>query len=111
MDASDAGKPDWWLKARKLEAENRMEEAEALIKNAVPNLYFAEVTADLYRLRMLRLMEARDKTGAREAFRQAKNFIHFFASMATSGGEGAALSGERDAFMKRLVAAYGGDPD
>lgn len=111
MDASDAGKPEWWIKARKLEAEDKLEAAEAMIKNAVPNLYFAEVTADLYRLRMLRMMQKRDKAAAREAFRQSKNFIFFLASMATSGGEGAALSADRDRFMKQLVAEYGSDPD
>lgn len=111
MDANDAGKPEWWIKARKPEAEDKLEAAEAMIKNAVPNLYFAEVTADLYRLRMLRLMQKGDKAAAREAFRQSKNFIFFFASMATSGGEGAVLSADRDRFMKQLVAEYGSDPD
>ena len=110
MDADDAGKPEWWLKARRLEVGNQLEAAEALIKDSVPNLYFAEVTADLYRLRMNRLKAAHDKAGALEAYRRARTFIYFFASMATSGGEGAALSGERDVFMKQLTTEFGADP-
>ncbi len=110
MDADDAGKPEWWLTARRLEADNQLDAAEALIKTSVPNLHFAEVTADLYRMRMNRLKASNDKAGALEAYRKARTFIYFFASMATSGGEGAALSGERDAFMTQLVAEFGADP-
>lgn len=110
MDASDAGKPAWWIKARKLEAENKLKEAEATIKDGVPNLYFAHATADLYRLRMLRMKAAGDAAGALDAFRQSETFIYMMAGFATSGGEGAALSYERDNFMKQLVAEYGSHP-
>lgn len=110
MDESDRGQPDWWLRARKLEADGKLDAAEALIRDSVPNLHFAEVTADIYRLRMRRLLQAGDQPGAREAFVKARDFIHFFASMATSGGEGAALSRERDAFLRELAAEYGSDP-
>lgn len=110
MGPDDASMPAWWLKARKLEAEDKLKEAEAVIRDGVPHLYFAHATADLYRLRMLRLKEAGDAAGAREAFDQSENFIYFMASLATSGGEGAALSYERDKFMTQLVAEYGSDP-
>lgn len=110
MDASDEGLPAWWIMARKLEAENKLKEAEAAIKDGVHNLYFAHATAELYRLRMLRMMEAGDKAAALEAFRKSESFIWFMASLATSGGEGAALSHERDKFMKQLVAEYGSPP-
>ena len=110
MDPEDEGKPAWWQKARKLEAEDTLEAAEAVIKDGVPNLYFASATADLYRLRMLRMKAAGDAAGAREAFDKSEHFIWFMASLATSGGEGAALSWERDRFMKQLVAEYGSDP-
>lgn len=106
-----AGKPEWWIKASKLEQADRLEEAEAVVKNAIPHLYFAHATADLYRERMIRKMKEGDKAGALEAFRQAKSFIYFMASLATSGGDGAALSGERDSFMRELVRIYGSDPE
>jgi len=110
MDADDAGKPEWWRKARALEQQGQLEAAEAVIKDGVPNLYFAHATADLYRLRMSRLKAQNDRAGALDAYRRARTFIYFFASMATSGGEGAALSGERDAFMTQLIEAFGADP-
>ena len=110
MDPEDEGKPVWWQKARKLEAENKLEAAEAVIKDGVPNLYFASATADLYRLRMLRMKAAGDAAGVLEAFNKSEHFIWFMASLATSGGEGAALSWERDKFMKQLLAEYGSDP-
>ncbi len=110
MGSDDASLPTWWHKARKLEAENKLKEAEAVIKDGVPNLYFAHATADLYRLRMLRMMETGDKAGALEAFHQSETFIYMMAGFATSGGEGAALSYERDNFMKQLVAEYGSHP-
>lgn len=108
--SDDAGLPEWWRRARKLEAQDKLAEAEAVIKEGVPNLYFAHATADLYRLRMIRLMEQGDGAGAREAFDKSEHFIWFMASLATSGGEGAALSLERDTFMAELVRAYGSDP-
>lgn len=108
--ADDAHKPEWWRKARALEMAGRFAEAEETIRNGVPHLSFAYVTADLYRERMLRLMEARDDAGALDAFKRSRNFIHFYASLATSGGEGAALSAERDAFLTQLVASYGSNP-
>lgn len=110
MGPDDASMPAWWLRARKLEGENKLKEAEAVIKDGVPNLYFAHATADLYRLRMLRMKEAGDAAGALEAFRQSETFIYMMAGFATSGGEGAALSYERDNFMKQLVAEYGSHP-
>lgn len=110
MDPEDEGKPAWWIKARKLEAEDKLEAAEAVIRDGVPHLYFAHATADLYRLRMLRKMRSGDTAGAREAFDKSEQFIWFMASLATSGGEGAALSYERDKFMKQLIAEYGSDP-
>lgn len=109
-DPEDAGKPEWWIKARKLEAEDKLDAAEAMIRDGVPNLYFAHATANLYRLRMLRKKVGGDAASALEAFNKSENFIWFMASLATSGGEGAALSYERDKFMTQLIAEYGSDP-
>ncbi|HEX5221191.1 MAG TPA: hypothetical protein VFZ59_16630 [Verrucomicrobiae bacterium] len=105
------GKPAWWHEALKLEAENKLEAAENAIREGCPYIGFAYSTAEMYRLRMLRLMEVSDKAGALEAFKKSSNFIFFYASMATSGGEGAALSLERDQFRAQLVAEYGSDPE
>jgi len=58
--------------------------------------------AELYRHRMLRLLREGDSAGAEAARDQAARWAHHYAACATSGGEGAALSRERDAFLARL---------
>ncbi|MEO8068285.1 MAG: hypothetical protein ABI599_11385 [Flavobacteriales bacterium] len=102
--------PAWWNKAVALEQQDRLEEAEQVIRDGVPHLAFAHATADMYRLRMLRLKSAGDAPGALAAFKKSSHFIFFYASMATSGGEGTALSEERDEFREQLVSDYGSDP-
>ena len=64
-------------------------------------------TAQLHRERMLRLQEAGDLAGARAAFEKASDWICSYAGFATSGGEGAALSLERDEFLASLQRDFG----
>ena len=52
-----------------------------------------------------------DLFGKDQAFRQADRWMGFYAGMATSGGEGAARSLERDRFRRALVASLGYDPE
>jgi len=103
--------PAWWRQALALEGKDRLQEAEQLIKDSVPHLHFAAVTADLYRQRMLRLKKAGDAAGAELAYHKADDWIGFYASQATSGGEGTALSLERDAFRAELTQQFGGEPE
>lgn len=105
------GSPAWWQRARQLEAENQLAEAERVIKAGVPHPAYAASTAEMYRMRMLRLKQAGDQAGALAAFKKSSDFIWRYASLATSGGEGAALSLERDQFRAQLVAEYGSDPE
>lgn len=98
--------PPWWKRAKALDLADRIAEAEAVIQAAIPHLAFAAATAQLHRERMLRLQEAGDPAGARIAFEQATNWIRSYAAMATSGGEGAALSRERDEFLASLQRAF-----
>lgn len=107
---SAGGQPEWWLQALALEAQDKLEAAEKVIHDGCPYIGFAYSTAEMYRLRMLRLKQAGEANGALEAFKKSSDFIFFYASMATSGGEGAALSVERDQFRAELVRAYGSDP-
>lgn len=102
------GRPAWWHRAAALEAAGELDAAETLLRESIPHLHFAYATADLYRLRMLRLQAAGDAAGAGDAFRRSGDFIRFYAGLATSGGEAAALSDERDAFLARLDAEYRG---
>jgi hypothetical protein len=95
-------KPEWWNRARRLELANKLKEAEQAIKDGVPHAAFCLLPADLYRRRMNRLAKAGDADGAQHARKEAIDWIYFYASQATSGGEGAAFSGERDRFMAEL---------
>lgn len=103
--------PEWWHAALALEAEGKLEAAEQHIRASCAHIGFAQATAEMYRLRMLRLKSLGDDTGARHAFGKASNYIGMYASMATSGGEGSALSEERDRFRAQLVIDLGVDPE
>ena len=95
-------KPEWWNRARQLELAGALKEAEEIIKKGVRSFSFAYEIADLYRQRMDRLRQAGDAAGAQQARKAAIDWIYFYASQATSGGEGAAFSGERDGFLAEL---------
>ena len=110
-EASRAESPAWWIRALELEAQNQLEAAENTIRDGCQHMGFAASTAEMYRRRMNRLKDAGDSAGAREAFKRSSDFMTFYASMATSGGEGAALSYERDLFRAQLVAEFGSDPE
>ena len=98
----DPSKPNWWNEARELEARDQLEAAESLLKNAIPHQAFAMEIAELYRERMLRFRARNDSRRADEAAKKASDWAYFYASQATSGGEGTAMSVERDAFLKTL---------
>ncbi len=97
----DEDGPVWWQLARKAEREDRLEEAEKLIRDGIQAIYCAIQIAEMYRLRWIRL-RASDPAKAAAARQQAANWAHTYASWATSGGEGAALSLERDEFLRQL---------
>ncbi|MCA8948951.1 MAG: hypothetical protein KDE27_05575 [Planctomycetes bacterium] len=103
--------PPWWGEALALEAADRCDAAEEHIRTSLPHSGSTESIAELYRLRMRRLLATGDRVGAIAAFRRAADAMRYFASLATSGGEGMARSLERDEFRARLVAEFGGDPD
>gem|GEM_PF-6735447 len=93
---------EWPELAKQLEMNDQLPEMEALIKKSINCVGFAITIADMYRQRALRLNEAGDTVRAEEAREQARNWANFYASQATSGGEGVALSAERDAFLATL---------
>lgn len=109
--AVSTNQPRWWHEALALESADQPEAAEKHIHDNCPHIGYAYSTAEMYRLRMLRMKQAGDLTGALVAFKKSSSFIQHYASLATSGGEGAALSGERDEFRARLIADYGTDPE
>ncbi len=92
---------EWVRRARALEKADRLEEFEEVVREAVPSLHCAIAIAGFYRERWIRLQEV-DGVKAEEARGRARDWAHTYASWATSGGEGAALSYERDQFLKTL---------
>jgi hypothetical protein len=99
-DSSSDG-PEWMQRAQRLEREDRLEEAEQLMRDSIPTLHFAIAIAELYRTRWIRLQKT-DPAKAGEARKQAAKWAYAYASFATSGGEGEALSQERDEFLRQL---------
>ncbi len=110
--ASDSHDPKaWHEQALALEAADQLEAAEELFRARIPYIGYAASIAEMYRNRMHRLQQAGDAEGARAAFFKADQWMSQYAGMATSGGEGAALSLERDDFRAQLVQEYGHDPE
>ena len=93
--------PPWGRQAEQLERDDRLEEAEQLLRDKIPSLHCAIQIAELYRRRWIRLRES-DPQKAGEARKAAANWAYTYASWATSGGEGTALSLERDEFLRLL---------
>lgn len=99
---SNSQDPEWWRRAQALEMDGALAEAEQTIIAAVPHIGAFASVAHLYAERMRRLAAAGDTTGAAAAREKAVDWIHSYAGLATSGGEGAALSLERDDFLAEL---------
>lgn len=92
---------EWVRRARALEMADRLEEFEQVVREAVPSIHCAIATAHFYRDRWVRLKDI-DPAKAEEARQKASDWAYTYASWATSGGEGTALSYERDQFLKTL---------
>lgn len=105
-EPEDQSQPAWWRNAKRLERENRLEEAEKAITDALQHIGAPSSVAQLYAERLDRLASAGDRAGAAESYKKAREWITYYASLATSGGEGAALSMERDEFLDDLAQRY-----
>ena len=96
------GPPAWWAQAQALEADGRIEEAVALVGRECPFQGALITQAELWQRTMSRCLAAGDREGARQAWSKSRGFAYGYAASATSGGEGVALSLERDAFLAQL---------
>ena len=102
LTAPGAGPPAWWIDAQALEAQGKVEEAVELVGREC-DLQGAIISqAELWARALHRRLEAGDRAGAKHAWRKSRDYACAYAASATSGGEGAALSGERDAFLAQL---------
>lgn len=100
-EEEEGGEQEWVQRARALEEADRLEEFEQVVREAVPSLHCAIAIAGFYRERWIRLRDV-DAVKAEEARGKARDWAYTYASWATSGGEGTALSYERDQFLKTL---------
>lgn len=99
---ADDERPEWARQAAALEAQGRLAEAERVMLDGCPYQGVLISVAEMYRRELGRCAERGDAAGAAAAREAAVRWAHAYAASATSGGEGAALSRERDAFLASL---------
>lgn len=101
---------DWWQQARSTEGPDRLEAMEKQIQRDAQHIGGAASIAEMYAQRMRAFQREGNEPRAVAAFKLAAQWMWTYASQATSGGEGAALSLERDQFHAALVREFGYDP-
>jgi len=105
-----ASQQDWECKVRSLDGPDRLEDVEKEIQQAYPHIGAASSIAEMYAQRMRAFQRAGNEPRAIAAFKLAAQWMSTYAGWATSGGEGAALSHERDQFIAALAREFGYDP-
>ncbi len=100
----------WSRAAQSTDGPDRLEAIEAEMRKAIPHIGAAASIAEMYAQRMRAFQCAGNEQRAIAAFKLAVDWMGTYASWATSGGEGAALSCERDQFHVALVREFGYDP-
>lgn len=100
----------WARAAQNTDGPDRLEAVEEDMRRSIPHIGVAASIAELYAQRMRAFQRAGNEPRASAAFKLAVDWMDNYASSATSGGEGAALSLERDQFRVALVREFGYDP-
>ncbi len=103
-------KTAWARVAQTTEGPDRLEAMEEELRREINHIGVAASIAEIYAERMRAFQRAGNKPRAIAAFKLAVDWMANYASWATSGGEGAALSYERDQFRKALALEFGYDP-
>lgn len=101
---------DWDRLARSTEGPDRLEDVEEEMRKAFDHIGVAASIAEIYAERMRAFQRAGNEARAIAAFKLAVEWMATYAGWATSGGEGAALSYERDQFRAALAREFGYDP-
>lgn len=105
-----AGDPTWWREARNTAGPDRQEDVENSMRAEIQHIGVAASIAEMYAQRMRAFQQEGNEPRAVAAFKLADDWMSTYAGWATSGGEGAALSRERDEFHDALVKEFGYDP-
>lgn len=100
----------WARIARSTDGPDRLEDVEKEMRAAIDHIGVAGSIAEIYAERMRAFQRAGNEPRAIIAFKLAVDWMGSYAASATSGGEGAALSDERDQFRAALSLEFGYDP-
>jgi hypothetical protein len=100
----------WSLMATSTDGPDRLEAIEVEMRQTFQHIGVAASIAEIYAERMRAFQRAGNEPRAIAAFRLAMEWMSTYAGWATSGGEGEALSYERDQFRKALALEFGYDP-
>jgi hypothetical protein len=100
----------WTRAARSTDGPDRLEAIEEEMRRSINHIGVAASIAEMYAQRMRMFQRAGNEPRAIAAFKLAVDWMGTYASWATSGGEGAALSYERDQFRAALARKFGYDP-
>lgn len=100
----------WKRAAQSTEGPDRLEAIEEEMRRSIDHIGVAASIAEMYAQRMRAFQRAGNEPRAIAAFKLAVQWMATYAGWATSGGEGAALSYERDQFRAALAREFGYDP-
>jgi hypothetical protein len=100
----------WARAAQSTDGPDRLEAVEKEMLAVIDHIGVAGSIAEIYAERMRAFQRAGNEPRAIAAFKLAVDWMDNYASSATSGGEGAALSYERDKFRAALAREFGYDP-
>lgn len=103
-------KSAWNRAAQSTDGPDRLEAIEEEMRRSIDHIGVAASIAEMYAQRMRAFQRAGNEPRAIAAFKLAVEWMGTYAGWATSGGEGAALSYERDQFRAALAREFGYDP-
>lgn len=109
-NSAPMNKTAWARVAKTTDGPDRLEDVEKEMLAAINHIGVAASIAEIYAERMRAFQRAGNEARAIAAFKLAVDWMGNYASWATSGGEGAALSYERDQFQAALAREFGYDP-
>jgi|GEM_PF-2806150 len=101
---------EWKTAAQSTDGPDRLEAVEEEMRRAIDHIGVAASIAEMYAHRMRAFQRAGNEARAIASFKLAVDWMGTYAGSATSGGEGAALSLERDEFRAALAREFGYDP-
>ncbi len=101
---------DWARAAQSADGPDQLEDVEQAMRRTYDHIGVASSIAEMYAQRMRMFQRAGNEPRAIAAFKLAVGWMGTYAGWATSGGEGEALSHERDQFHAALVHEFGYDP-